>query len=90
VKRQDVHGTFYPNKQEIFVSLLAHHLTTIESVKVIDNYHHWLLDREAKEIGLRFQSKLWAYKLELEERDKQRDFSYLLLDPEHIETSVQT
>lgn len=90
IKRADRYGTWYPNVQEHLVTLLAHQLTTIESVKLTDNFHYWWLDRAAHDTALQFQKELWDFHYALADRNKQRDLTYVCMDPVHIETSVQT
>jgi hypothetical protein len=90
IRRVDKCGTFYPNVQEQFVTLLAHQLTTIESVKLTDNYHLWWLDGRARDAALKFQQELWQYHDALAARNARRDLTYNSMDPVFIETSVQT
>jgi hypothetical protein len=90
VKRADKFGTWYPNFQEHAITLLAHQLTTIESVKLTDNFHCWWLDDRAHRTALKFQEELWDFHFDLAERNKKRDLTYNAMDPIYIETSVQT
>lgn len=90
VKREDVYGSVVPNMQEHLLTLLAHQLTTVQGPKVIDNYHHFWLDEDARAIALRFQQGLWDYRAGLMRRNAKRDLIFNAYDPVIIETSVQT
>jgi len=90
IKNEEHYGSFYPNMQEHFVTLLAHQLTTVEGSKIVDNFHKFWLDDEARDIALDFQQELWDFKDGMDARNKKRDFIFNAYDPEMIESSVQT